>query len=245
VDPYAVTWDAETLVFVPALCLGYAVMLRVFPASRWRIAAFVASQALILAVFVSPIETISLHYLLTAHLLQNVVLAEWAPALFMLGLPARFVAGLGHYRAFRVLTNPLVALPLWLLTYFAWHLPWAYDTALEHSTSLLHVEHACYFVTGCLLWWPVVHSRPWALGDGLKAGYLFAAFVFASPLGLLLALLPSAVYDFYAGAPSRLWGLSPLADQQIAGATMAAEQAVVFFAVCTFFFIRFVETQAR
>ena len=62
-----------------------------------------------------------------------------------------------------------------------------------------------------------------------KALYLFGAFVLGSPLGLLLALLPSAVYDFYEHGP-RLWGLSALADQQIAGVTMAAEQAVVLFA---------------
>jgi cytochrome c oxidase assembly factor CtaG len=244
VDPYAVTWDAEALVFVPTLCIAYVLVLQVFSARRWRIVCFTASQVLILAVFLSPVETISLHYLLTAHLLQNVVLAEWAPALFMLGLPPRFVAGLGSYPVFRFLTNPLVALPVWLITYFSWHLPWAYDAALEHPDSLLHVEHACYFVAGCLLWWPVVHRSPWALGDGAKAGYLFAAFVFASPLGLLLALLPDSVYSFYERGPG-LWGLSPLSDQQIAGATMAAEQAVVFFFACAYFFFRFVETESH
>jgi cytochrome c oxidase assembly factor CtaG len=244
VDPYAVTWDAETLVLVPAFSLGYALVVHAFPVPGWRIVCFAASQALILAVFVSPVETLSLHFLLTAHLLQNVVLAEWAPALFMIALPPRFVAGLGQSTVFRVLANPLVALPLWLGTYFAWHLPWVYDAALRHPSSLLHVEHACYFASGCLLWWPVVHRSPWPLADGAKAAYLFAAFVFASPLGLLLALLPDAVYSFYKQGPG-LWGLSPLADQQIAGATMVAEQAVVFFLACAFFFLRFVETQSR
>jgi putative membrane protein len=244
VHPYAVTWDAEAVALVPTLCVLYALMLRVYPVPRWRVAAFALSQAFILAVFISPLETIALHYLLTAHLLQNVVLAEWAPALFMLGLPPRFLAGLGHFRFFRLLSSPFVALPLWLVTYFAWHLPWAYDAALRHPTTLLHVEHLCYFATGCLLWWPVVHSEPWRLGDGVRAAYLFGAFVFASPLGLLLALLPNAVYSFYEYAP-RLWGLSPLGDQQLAGATMAGEQAVVFFFACTVFFLRFVDTQAR
>jgi cytochrome c oxidase assembly factor CtaG len=244
VDPYVVTWDAEAVALVPTLCVLYALMLRLYPVPQRRVAAFALGQALILAVFLSPLETIALHYLLTAHLLQNVVLAEWAPALFMLALPPRLLAGLGHYRFFRVVAHPLFALPLWLLTYFAWHLPWAYDAALRHPTTLLHVEHLCYFVSGCLLWWPVVHPATWRLGDGARAAYLFAAFVSASPLGLLLALLPSAVYSFYEHAP-RLWGLSPLGDQQLAGATMAGEQAVVFFFACLFFFLRFVGTQAR
>ena len=74
--------------------------------------------------------------------------------------------------------------------------------------------------------------------------YLFAAFVVASPLGLLLALIPRAVYDFYVDAP-RLWGLSPLTDQQIGGAAMALEQAAVLFAAGAYFFLRFLSGEGR
>jgi cytochrome c oxidase assembly factor CtaG len=90
-----------------------------------------------------------------------------------------------------------------------------------------------------LLWWPVVHG---ALGPGLKAAYVFAAFLLASPIGLLLALVPDPIYDFYADGPG-LWGLSPLRDQQIAGVAMAAAEAVVFFAAFAFFFVRFFAEQ--
>jgi cytochrome c oxidase assembly factor CtaG len=89
------------------------------------------------------------------------------------------------------------------------------------------------------MWWPVIHGR---LSDGAKALYLFVAFVLASPLGLLLALLPRPVYGFYKDAP-QLWGLSDLADQQIAGITMAVEQAIVFFAVFAYYFMRFLRTE--
>ena len=60
----------------------------------------------------------------------------------------------------------------------------------------------------------------------------------ASPLGLVLALLPEPLYDFYEQAP-RLWGLSALGDQQIAGVTMAVEQAIVFFVVLSVYVLRF------
>ncbi|MGZ8701517.1 MAG: cytochrome c oxidase assembly protein, partial [Gaiellaceae bacterium] len=66
--------------------------------------------------------------------------------------------------------------------------------------------------------------------------------VLAAPLGLLLALLPRPIYDFYKDAP-QLWGLSDITDQQIAGVTMAVEQAIVFFAVFTYFFMRFLRTE--
>ena len=242
-DPYAWTWNLEAVVLVPALAAAYLAAARVYGAPRWRIVCFLAAMALVAAAFVTPLETLALDYLLSAHLLQNVVIAEWAPALAVLGLPPALAAEAERYRLLRLLTHPAVALPLWLLTYFAWHLPWAYDAALERPETLLHVEHGCYLVSGALVWWPVVHDRPWPLSSGAKALYLFAAFVFASPLGLLLALLPSPVYDFYEHAPRRVWGLSPLTDQQIAGVTMAAEQAAVLFAAFAFCFTRFMREQ--
>ena len=148
------------------------------------------------------------------------------------------------HRAARTLTHPAVALPLWLGTYFLWHLPPAYDAALEHPATLLHLEHASYLAAGVLLWWPVFHDQPHRLPPGARTAYVFGAFVLASPLGLLLALLPDAVYDFYDDG-RELWGLSPLTDQQIAGITMATEQAIVFFAVLAVFFYRFVQAEER
>jgi len=118
-----------------------------------------------------------------------------------------------------------------------WHIPALYDAALEHH-ALLHLEHLTYLATGCLLWWPVLHSRPRDLSAGAKAVYLFIAFVFASPLGLLLALLASPLYDFYVAAP-RLRDLTPLEDQQIAGIAMAVSEAIVFFAAFAVVFVRF------
>jgi cytochrome c oxidase assembly factor CtaG len=79
---------------------------------------------------------------------------------------------------------------------------------------------------------------------GVKAAYVFGAFVLASPIGLLLALIPRAIYSFYVHAP-RTSGPGPLEDQQIAGITMAFEQAVVFFGAFTLFLMRFLREEQR
>jgi cytochrome c oxidase assembly factor CtaG len=200
-------------------------------------------MALIVAAFVTPLHTLALDYLLSAHLLQNVVLAEWAPALVVLGLPPALAAAASEYAVVRVLTYPVVALPLWLGTYFVWHLPWIYDAALERPETLLHLEHVCYFLTGLCFWWPLIHDRPWALPSGAKAAYAFGAFVLAAPLGLLLTLVERPLYDFYEAAPERVWGLTPLSDQQLGGVTMASEQAIVLFAVFGYFFARFLQEE--
>jgi putative membrane protein len=217
-------FPAEAVVLVPILALaGFAIRARALP--------YVAGLALIVAAFVTKLQPFAIHTFLWAHLLQNVVLAEWAPALLVLAVPQRL--------ARRVHVNPLVALPVWLGTYYVWHLPWIYDFALRHPHSLLHVEHLTYLLAGICLWWPVVHGRQSA---GAKAAYLFGAFVLASPLGLVLALFPRPIYSFYAHAP-RTWGPSPETDQQIAGVTMAAEEAVVFFAVFTLYLLRFLREE--
>ncbi|MGH3009126.1 MAG: cytochrome c oxidase assembly protein [Gaiellaceae bacterium] len=223
--------SAEAVGLAPVLAVGLVWIARSERISRPRLVAGALGVALVFAAFSTELEPLANHTFLWAHLLQNVVMAEWAPALLLLAIPPRLAARAAGFPLFR----PLVALPLWLATYYVWHLPWIYDAALRHPHSLLHVEHPTYLLAGICLWWPVVHgSRP----AGAKAAYLFAAFVLASPLGLLLALIPRAIYPFYVHAP-RTWGPSPLADQQIAGVTMAAEESLVFFSVFTAYLLRF------
>jgi putative membrane protein len=244
VDPYAWSWNPEALAIL-VFAAAYVWALRRHSAPGWRIACFAGAMLLLLAVAVTPIHTLGMHYLLTMHLLQNVVLAEWAPLLVVLGIPSALGAAIARSGAIRALTHPFVALPLWLATYMVWHLPWIYDAALEHPQSLLHLEHATYFLMGVAMWWCVFQDEPHRLGSGARAGYVFAAFALASPVGLVLALVPDAIYDFYVEAHHRVWGLSALEDQQLAGMLMALEQATVFFAVSAFWFFRFLTEEER
>ena len=236
---YAWQADVDTTVVIPALSLLYLYAVGRFGASRRQIGCYAASMALLAVAFWTPLHHLGLHYLLSAHLLQNVILAEWAPLLLVLGVSRAMAIAFSSWTTWRVLTHPVVALPLWLASYFVWHVPAVYDAALRHQGSLLHLEHACYFGTGILMWWPLVQDVPRRLPSGARVAYAFAAFVLASPLGLLLALLPRPVYDFYVAQDRRVWGLSPLADQELAGATMASEQAIVLFVVFAYWFRRF------
>ncbi len=181
-----------------------------------RTVAFLAGCGLLGAALVTPLDTLARTYLVWAHLLQNVVLAEWAPLLLVVGVPPALAARLSRPAAVRVLTYPFVGLPLWVATYALWHVPALYDAALRRPETLLALEHLTYVV---------------------------AAFVLSAPLGLVLALVPRAIYDSYADAPERVLGLSRLEDQQLGGMTMAAEQSVVFFCVFAYWFLRFLAEQ--
>src|SRR5690349_12428746 len=153
----------EAVVLVPALAVFYALVVKPRGAHA---AAAAAALALIFASFFTTLQPLATHTFLWAHLLQNVVLAEWAPALLVLAVP--------RDRARSVSIPMLPALMLWLATYFVWHLPWIYDAALRRPHTVLHVEHVMYLVAGLALWWPVIRGRQNA---GAKALYLFAAFV--------------------------------------------------------------------
>ena len=231
--PYAWPTESDAFALVPALSLAYYLLVRPHGFERRRVGCFVAAQLLLLGVFATPLETLALNRLLTAHFLQNVAVAEWVPALLVIAVPAE----IGR----RVRIPMIPALLVWLGTYFAWHLPPAYDFALRNPHTVLHVEHLTYLVAGTAMWWPVIHGRE---SSGIKAAYLFCAFVLASPLGLLLALLPDTVYSFYEARPT-VWGLSHVLDQEIAGTTMAGEQALVFFAAFVFYFVRFLQEEER
>jgi cytochrome c oxidase assembly factor CtaG len=244
VDPYAWTWNPEGLA-VLLLTAGYVIAISRYPAAFWRIACFALAVVLLLAVSVSPLHMLAMMYLLTVHLFQNVVLAEWAPLLIVVAIPPAMAAAIARPPIVRTLTHPALTLPLWLANYMIWHLPWVYDAALEHPNSLLHLEHACYFLTGLGLWWSIIQDEPHRLPAGRRAAIVFAAFVLASPIGLVLALIPKAIYSVYVDAPQRLWGLTPLADQQVAGLLMALEQAIVFFAIFAVWFVRFFEEEER
>src|SRR3954451_16193273 len=229
--------SVEAAIGVPLLALAYAAIIRGERPSNARIFSAATAFVLIAAAFTSPLQTYALHTFLWAHLLQNVVLAEWTPLLLVLAVPP----AMGARLAANLVFSPLVVLPVWISNYMIWHLPWIYDSALERPHSLLLLEHLTYLVAGIGVWWPVIHGR---YSSGAKAAFLFAAFVLASPIGLLLALVGRPVYAFYANAP-RTWGPSPLFDQQLAGMTMAFEQAIVFFGAFILYFFRFVREEQR
>jgi putative membrane protein len=223
------------------LAVGYLVAVR--GASRARSLAFAGGCAILAAALVTPLDTLAREYLVWAHFLQNVVLAEWAPLLLVLGVPPAVAARIAGLPVVALITRPVVALPLWIGTYVAWHVPVLYDAALRHPSTLLPLEHATYVFSGLAFWWCVWQELPQRLGSGGRAGYVFAAFVLSAPLGLVLALVPEPLYDFYAHAPERVWGLDRLEDQQLGGMTMAAEQSVVFFAAFAYWFLRFLSEQ--
>ena len=132
-SPYAWQADVDTTVVIPVLSLLYLFLVGRLGAPRWRIVCFAGSMVLLAVAFWTPLHHLGLHYLLTAHLLQNVILAEWAPLLAVLGVSPAMAAAARATRGLARRGPPAVALPLWLGNYFIWHVPPVYDYALGTS----------------------------------------------------------------------------------------------------------------
>ncbi len=206
--------------------------------ARGRTALFVAGVVLIAGSLNSPLETIAVEYLVLFHLLQNVIISDWAPLLLILGLtPAmrEAIAARGG-KPFARLTRPAVALPTWLVGWYLVHLAGVYDTALRNPW-LLNAEHAFMIAIGLLFWWPVFAEGPHAVATLGRIAYVFAAFVLSAFLGLALTFAPP-LYGYYEDRPERLWGISAAQDQNLGGILMTSEQALVFFAAIAWLLVR-------
>ena len=216
----------------------YARASRTAPATRGRASVFAAGVLLIVLALNSPLETIAVEYLVLFHLLQNVIISDWAPPLLILGLtPAMREALAARGGAlFARVTRPVVALPIWLVGWYVVHLGGVYDLALRHPV-LLNVEHLLMIGIGFLFWWPVLADVPRSVPTLGRIGYVFTAFVTSAFLGLALTFAPP-LYGYYEGRPDRLWGISAAQDQNLGGILMTSEQAIVFFAAIAWLLVR-------
>ncbi|HEX3255921.1 MAG TPA: cytochrome c oxidase assembly protein [Gaiellaceae bacterium] len=231
------------LVVVAAVLYGRAARAERAPA--WRVVLYSLGLLLVAGALNSPLETIAVNYLLLFHLLQNVMIADWAPPLLILGLTPEMRAAIARRggRVFAALTDPKVALPMWLVSWYAIHLALLYDFALRHAWTL-NIEHALLIAIGFLFWWPVLADEPREVGAPVKIGYLGAAFVGSVFLGLGLTFATTPFYDFYAQAP-RLWGLSAEKDQNFGGILMNVEQSLVFLAAILYFVVKLIPEEER
>jgi cytochrome c oxidase assembly factor CtaG len=240
--PYAFSFEPLFL----ALGAGALVLyVRARRGPGWRVALFLLGLALVVVPVNSPLETIAVKRLLLIHLLQNVMVADWAPPLLILGLAPPLQAAIVRIggRALALVTRPRVALPLWLAAWYGTHAAAFYDYALRHSWAL-NVEHLVLLAAGLVFWWPVLAREPQRLSTPWTIAYLGVAFVGSAFLGLALTFSTSVFYDYYREVP-RLWGLSPTSDQNLGGILMNAEQTVVFLAALGYFLMRLLDEEAE
>ncbi|HEU5243540.1 MAG TPA: cytochrome c oxidase assembly protein [Gaiellaceae bacterium] len=234
----ATAFSFEPIFLVLAVAAGalYWRAARTDTPQTWRMVSFVAGLFLIAASLNSPLETIASRYLLLMHLLQNGLIADLAPLLVLLGLTPSMREALGHRGLNRLRTRWI--LPIWLGAWYLTHIAAFYNWALRTGWGL-NIEHAILIAAGLLFWWPIVSGRLKPPG-GLA--YLAIAFIGSSFLGLAYIFSSRPFYAFYEHAP-RLWGLSPIRDQNLGGILMNGEQTLVFLIAIGWFVLRLLDEE--
>jgi cytochrome c oxidase assembly factor CtaG len=194
------------------------------PAGDRQVAAFLAAVVTLVVALLSPLDALGDRYLFSAHMVQHMLLAVVFPPLFLLGIPGWLLAPLLRRRPVLLvglaLTNPFAAFFLLNGALYIWHLPPLYDATLTNEA--LHVfEHLIFLATGVLFWWPVLGPAPELprLSRPLAVLYLFLACQPMVLLGALLTFASQPFYSPYVAAP-RIWGATPLGDQQLGGLIM-------------------------
>jgi putative membrane protein len=219
------------------------------PVSENSVLLFTLGILAIYLVIATPLDDLADHYLLSAHMLQHLILSMVAPPLLLLGLPAWLLRPLLLRRVVfpiaYVLTRPLVAFALFNLTLVFVHLPGAMALELAHEHTIHLAAHALLISTGMLMWWPVLGSLPElpGLSFGLQLVYLFVQSFVPTVLSAFIIFTGTTIYPVYAALP-RLWGLSALNDQQIGGLIMKLGGGAILWTVGTIiFFVWFAKEQ--
>jgi putative membrane protein len=242
------SWSLEPLQLAPTVVVAAAYFVRArtlrrhgTPVPAWRVFVFVLGLVLVLLALASPIDAFGEQQFFFMHMFQHVLLGDLAPLCFVAGLTGpilRPLLTLGWVNRLRVLTHPLVALPIWAINLCAWHIPFLYEAALHHD-SIHALEHFCFFTAGGLMWAPVVETLPapeW-FGTGFKLGYIAIVRLVETLLGNIFLWSGTVFYSFYE-APSERWGISPLHDQALAGTVMMIEGSIVTLAALAWLFLR-------
>ncbi len=250
--PLAVSTDLEA-----ALQLGPLVLLAVLYARRvrtlalgahavpgWRQACFYSGFVVIAAALTS-LGSAS-QDLLYVHMIEHLLLGDIASLLIVLGLTGPLLAPilLAEFRSvrlfdrLRVLTHPLIAFPLWAIDLYVWHLPVLYQAALRHP-GVHALQHAMFLGFGIAMWMPLFGPLPtpsW-FGNLAKLGYIVAVRLTGTVLGNIFLWSGTVFYVYYSHGDA-VHHISPLADQNIAGAIMMVEESFLTLGLFCWLFLR-------
>lgn len=242
------SWTLDPLQLVPiaAIAVAYGVRARTLSrrgsaVPRWRVALFSLGIVLMLVAVVSPVAAVGEEELFAFHMVQHLLLGDLGPLCLLAGLTGplvRPVLAFPGVLRLRALANPFVALPIWALNLVLWHTPFLYEAAVENG-AVHALEHVCFVAAGIVLWLPVLETLPapeW-FGSGAKLAYIVGVRLVGTVVANVFVWGGGPFYDVYDSGDEFL-GLSPSADQSLAGSLMMLEGSLVTVVAIAWLFLR-------
>ena len=209
------------------------------PVPGWRQACFYGGFVVI-GVALTSLGRIS-QDLLWVHMIEHLLLGDIAALLIVLGLTGPLLAPIlriGFFDRLRALSHPAVAFPLWVIDLYTWHAPVFYEAALRHS-GVHALEHAMFLGFGINMWMCLFGPLPtpsW-FGNLGKLIYIVAVRLAGTILGNIFLWSGTIFYPYYLKGDAH-FHISPLADQNIAGAIMMIEESILTLGLFCWLFLR-------
>lgn len=208
------------------------------PVTLGQRVSFYCGAAALIVVSAWPIHDLAEERLYMFHMVEHIALALVVPPLLLQGTPWWLLRALVRpiLPVVKFVTKPLVALALFngWLAYI--HVPSVVDLML--TNDLFHlVSHAVLFVTAVIMWWPVLDPIPdtQSLTPFGKMGYLFLQSLVPTIPASFMTLGSTPLYPIYETFP-RMWGLTAMDDQVIAGLIMKVGGGLILWGFITWVF---------
>lgn len=210
------------------------------PVPGWRRACY-AAGILVLAVALSPPVDSLADELLMAHMAEHLLIGDGAALLIVLGLTGPLLAPLlrnAVVARLRVLTHPVVAVLVWMVNFYVWHLPVLYQAALHHD-SIHALQHLSFLGFGIAMWLGLLGPLPkpsW-FGNAARLGYIIVVRLAGTVLANAMIFSSSAWYPFYRAGDAH-WHIGPMADQIAAGGVMMVEESILTICLFCWLFLK-------
>jgi putative membrane protein len=196
-----------------------------------------------------PVHDLAEGYLYLMHMTQHLLFTLVAAPLLIAGMPPWMLRALlappPVRRVFRWFTRPLVALVVFNGVLLFTHWPAVVEASV--GSEAIHLAlHVLIVASALAMWWPVMSPLPEmpALSPPGQMVYLFLQSLVPTIPASFLTFGHSALYPVYAGFP-RIWGVSPLTDQLIAGLIMKIVGGLLLWGVIAAIFFRWYEQEQR
>jgi cytochrome c oxidase assembly factor CtaG len=250
------------MTFQPGPVLGLAVLallyvraVRVLGRRGYRVPAgqqafWWTGWVVLAAAFLSPLDTEAQHYI-SAHMAQHVLMADIAVPLLLLGirnpvlqfyLPRPILEPLARRHGlrafFRRLRNPAVAIGVYVVVLYGWHLGPAFTAALRND--FVHaLQHQSFIIISALIWWPLIEPNHRRMpGQLWKIPYIVGVRLPTMFLGMGFVVAQSPFYSSFYGSGERPNGMSAINDQQLGGAIMMVVDIITLMVVLSAVFWR-------
>lgn len=201
------------------------------PVAAWRQTCFYAGLAAIIVTLTALGDLAGDSFVW--HMTEHLLIGDIGTLLLVLGLTGPLLAPLLRNHVLgplRVLTHPLVALPLWALDLYLWHLPVLHEAAVRHE-AIHALQHTCFIAFGMLMWMPLFGPLPqpaW-FGNLAKLLYIIAVRLLGAVLGNVLLWSGTVLYPVYG---------EPVSDQTTAAAIMMVEGSLLTLGLFCWLFLK-------